>query len=1456
MLASIFHPATAAWFEGAFEAPTAAQRAAWPAIAEGAHTLLVAPTGSGKTLSAFLVALDRLLHTPPPADVAGPRVVYLSPLKALAADIERNLTGPLVGIAHVAGRMGTRVHPVAIDVRTGDTPADVRRRQAKSPGDLLVTTPESLYLLLTSAAADTLRDVAVVIVDEVHAILPTKRGVHLQLTLERLAAHTRRDPQRIGLSATVQPLEVAARFLGGDRPVHIADAAAPPDLALEICVPVDDMERPALPATPLAALFQEPAEGRGQAPSNQPRAGLWPAIHPCLVDDIRGHRSTLIFANSRLLCERLTKALGELAGTDILAAHHGSVHHAQRADLEARLKDGTLPALVATSSLELGVDMGAVDLVVLVEAPTSVASALQRVGRAGHQVGATSHAKFYPRFRGDLLACAVVAGAMKAGSIEPVRLPARPLDVLAQQLVAALVRSPATVAELGAWVRRAASYADLPDALLRATLAMLSGGGGVAHLAEVPTWLDWDHATDTVRARPSARLAAVLNAGTIPDRGLFRVRLGADGPFLGELDEEMVYECRAGDVIVLGASSWRIDTIGRDVVHVSAAPGRAGRLPFWRGERPSRPAALGAAQGAFLRGLEPVDPDGLAEHLAAIAPLDARAARNLAAYLTEQRAATGAWPTDRTLVVERFRDALGDWRVCVLSPWGQSVHAPWALAIESALAERTGAVVQATATDDGFTLRFAEGAGDDLPVDVLFPASEEVEDALLLRLRDHALFAGRFRENAARALLLPRRSARGRQPLWAQRRRSEALLAALRDAPSAPMVLETYREILADVFDLPALKALLDGVRDRSVRVVHAETRRASPMARGLTYEVVARWIYEADAPLAERRAAALAVDRDLLASLLGQDLLRDLLDADAIADVDAELQGRAEDRRARSREAMRDLLRRVGDLDDDELAARCEGDVDAWREAAAAARQIIPVRIGGSLRWIAVEDAGWIRDAVGVILPATVPSAHLAPVDDALFRWVQRYARTRGPFLPESLAARYGWPDGVVRAALDVLVVRGALVVGPLLAHHDGDVACDAEVLRRIKRRTLAGLRAEIEPVVADALQAFTLDWHGLGASKPHASGAERLQEVLAQLEGVAVPASALEADLLAPRISGAVGPQLDALGAAGGLVWRGDGAIGRDDGWVRLYTPEGLEHALAEHAPTGVEDPVGQRLLAHLAQRGACFLAELVRAADCDAETASRALFDLVWKGLVTNDTLAPLRAWVAGQRGAKLAGGRWSLLHDRASAPAPNATARALHRATGLLARWGVVSRDHVRYEEIAGGWSALAPVFGQLEDTGRVRRGWFVDGLGSGQFAQPGAVDRLRSARDARGFRWIAAVDPACLWGGVLPWPTPVDAPEAARPRRIPDAQVLLDGGRLLAWLGPAGKHLLRFDDEDATLDALTETLRARLGYRTLALDKVDGVAALEASVAPRLRARGWQADLRRLLLSRG
>ncbi|MFM2161171.1 MAG: hypothetical protein RLZZ383_683, partial [Pseudomonadota bacterium] len=1243
--------------------------------------------------------------------------------------------------------------------------------------------------------------------------------------------------------------------LGGDRPVHIANAAAAPSLALEICVPVDDMERPATPSSPLASLFQEVPDGRGQAPSNQPRAGLWPAIHPRLVEDIQSHRSTLIFANSRLLCERLTKALGELAGTDILAAHHGSVHHAQRAALEARLKDGTLPALVATSSLELGVDMGAVDLVVLVEAPTSVASALQRVGRAGHQVGATSHAKFYPRFRGDLLACAVVAGEMVAGRIEPIRLPQRPLDVLAQQVVAALVAGPSTVEEVARWVRRAASYADLPDDVLQATLAMLAGGGGVAHLAEVPVWLDWDRATDTLRARPAARLTAVLNGGTIPDRGLFRVRLGVDGPFLGELDEEMVFECRAGDVIVLGASSWRIDTIGRDVVHVSPAPGRAGRLPFWRGERPSRPAALGAAHGAFLRHLEEVAPDALADHLAQVAPLDRRAATNLAAYLSEQRATTGAWPTDRTIVVERFRDALGDWRICVLTPWGQAVHAPWALAIEAALAERTGAVLQTTATDDGLTVRFAEGAGDDLPLDALFPDAADLEDALLLRLRDHALFAGKFRENAARALLLPRRSAKGRQPLWAQRRRAEALLAALKDAPQAPMVLETYREILADVFDLPALRALLEGVRDRSVRVVHAETRRASPMARGLTFEVVARWIYEADAPLAERRAAALAVDRDLLASLLGHDLLRDLLSPEAISDIDAELQGLDEDRRARTPEAMQDLLRRVGDLNDEELAARCSGDVATWRDAAVASRRIVGVRIQGEARWIAIEDAGWLRDAVGVILPASVPNAHLTSVDDALVRWVQRYARGRGPFLPADLARRYGWPDGVVRAALDLLVARGALVVGPLLPQHEGDAACDADVLRRIKRRTLAGLRAEIEPVVADALQAFTLAWHGLGTETPRAPSSDRLADVVRQLEGVALPASALESEILAARVPGSVGPLLDALGAAGGLIWVGDGSLGRGDGWVRLYTPDGLEHAMADTPPQPVEDEVGTALLAHLAARGACFLAELVRASGRDAETATTALFELVWKGLVTNDTLAPLRAWVAGHRGARLAGGRWSLVHDRLVGTPTHATARALHRASTLLERWGVVSRDHVRHEAVAGGWAALAPVFGHMEDAGRARRGWFVDGLGSGQFALPGAVDRLRQARDVRGLRWLSAVDPACLWGGVLMWPTPVAAPESARPRRVPDALVLLDGGRPLAWLGPGHKQLLRFDDDDATLDAVTSSLRARLGYKSLALDKLDGVPALEAAAAPRLRARGWQQDLRRLLLSR-
>ncbi|HEX4898057.1 MAG TPA: DEAD/DEAH box helicase, partial [Candidatus Limnocylindrales bacterium] len=1207
-----------AWFEGAFEAPTPAQTGGWASIAAGNHTLIHAPTGSGKTLAAFLWCLDRLARDPSPPPTRGDpgsvRVLYVSPLKALTYDVERNLRAPLHGISLAAQRLGGEPPHISIASRTGDTPQEARRQLAKTPPDILVTTPESLYLILTSAARETLRGVETVILDEVHAVAGTKRGAHLALSLERLERLrpvAAQPLQRIGLSATQRPLETIARFLGGVGPgrvVSVVDAGTRKALDLEVIVPVEDMSR-------LGEVLPLEDQPGGPAWRDDMRTSIWPAIHPRILELIRAHHSTIVFTNSRRLAERLAHRLNDLAGEELVRAHHGSIAREQRLEIEEALKDGRLPALVATSSLELGIDMGAVDLVILVESPTSVASGLQRVGRAGHQVGEPSKGVLFPKFRGDLLEAAVVVGRMHDGAIETTVMPRNPLDVLAQQLVAMTVMDRWTVAELLEVVTRAAPFETLSREALEGVLGMLAGAYPSDEFAELKARVVWDRVTDVVEGRRDARVVAVTSGGTIPDRGLFGVFLageaGTPGRRVGELDEEQVYELRAGmhgDVVILGASSWRILDITPDRVIVEPAPGVPGKVPFWKGDAIGRPIELGRAIGAFVREAEADLARGAKGRAAAAArlrahhDLDELATENLLAYLEEERDVAGALPTDRRIVIERFRDELGDWRLVVLTPFGGRVHAPWTLAIEHRLRERLGLEAQTIWSDDGIAVRLPEGEGDGSLARLaeiealLFPTADEVEDLVLENVGGSALFASRFRENAGRALLLPRRRPGTRTPLWQQRQRSADLLAVASRYGSFPILVETYRECLSDVFDLEALRDVLGAVERREIMVHAVETVKASPFAASLLFDYVAAYMYEGDAPLAERRAGALALDRDLLRELLGQEELRELLDADALADLELSLQALANDRQAGTVDQLHDVLRRLGDLSMVEIGARVEGGADvaeAWVAELHAARRAVAARIGDEERWIAIEDAGRYRDGVGVSPPAGIPEAFLVPVAQALDGLLARWARTHGPFLAVDPAHRWGLPTGVVEDALGRLADRGSLVRGEFRPDGTEREWCDPEVLRLLRRRSLARLRREVEPVEPAALGRFLPAWQGVtavGESLPPLRGTaalERLAEVVDQLSGVAIPASVLERDVLPARIPGYQPRLLDELGALGEVAWVGRGSLGRDDGRVVLYRP-GREALRPARPPDGVERPGGPRheaIRAHLA-------------------------------------------------------------------------------------------------------------------------------------------------------------------------------------------------------------------------------------------------------------------------------
>jgi ATP-dependent Lhr-like helicase len=1485
-----FSVVTRDWFAGTFAAPTPAQTEAWSAIADGHNTLVIAPTGSGKTLAAFLWAIDALAGAPRSEREPGTRVLYISPLKALAVDVERNLRTPLAGMARVAAQKGLPAPEITVGLRSGDTPPAQRRQLISKPPDVLITTPESLFLMLTSAARTTLAGVQTVIVDEVHAIAGTKRGAHLALSLERLDAMLPTPAQRIGLSATVRPPEEVARFLSGSSPTTIVSPPAAKTFELSVQVPIPDM-------------------------TDLESGSIWPDVEAQLVDLVETHNSTIVFANSRRLAERLTARLNEIhaerTGTEAQApefnpkvaggspahllgsgqtygaptllarAHHGSVSKEQRAIVEEDLKSGRLKAVVATSSLELGIDMGAVDLVVQVESPPSVASGLQRIGRAGHQVGEISQGVLFPKHRTDLIGCAVTVQRMLAGQIETMKVPANPLDILAQHTVAASALEPLDVDRWFDTVRRSAPFASLPRSAFEATLDLLSGKYPSTEFAELRPRLVYDRDNGTVTARPGAQRLAVTSGGAIPDRGLFTVYLATDSETpsrVGELDEEMVYESRPGDVIALGATSWRITEITHDRVLVIPAPGQPARLPFWRGDDTGRPAELGRAVGAFTGELAALD-RGAFENRCAELGFNPYATENLWQLLDDQRTATNVVPTDATLLVERFRDELGDWRVILHSPYGLRVHGPLALAVGRRLRDRYGIDEKPTASDDGIVVRLpdtvSESGAESTPGAELFVFdADEIDPIVTAEVGGSALFASRFRECAARALLLPRRHPGKRSPLWHQRQRAAQLLDVARKYPDFPIVLETVRECLQDVYDVPTLAGLMGDIAARKIRVVETETATPSPFAASLLFGYVGAFMYEGDSPLAERRAAALSLDPTLLAELLGRVELRELLDPEVVAATGRQLQHLTSERAARDAEAVADLLRLLGPLTTEEVAARAGGaDVGGWLEALYAAKRALPVSFAGASWWVAIEDIGRLRDGVGVAVPVGVPASFTAAVADPLGELLSRYARTHAPFTTADVAARFGLGLRVAADVLGRLAADGKLVRGEFSTDAAGDEWCDAEVLRILRRRSLAALRAQVEPVSTSAYARFLPAWHGVGPGSAPNSGLDGLMAVIDQLAGVPLPASAVESLVLAPRVRDYSPALLDELLASGEVLWSGAGSISGSDGWVAFHAADSAPLTLA--AGSEIDFTAAHRaILDVLAGGGAFFFRQLAQQGIGEAELKA-ALWELIWAGWVTGDTFAPVRAMLSGTPGRKRSApahrpgrgrrpprlsrysvanpqaraadptvaGRWSALPT----PEPDSTTRAHHQAELLLTRHGVLTKGAVAAEGVPGGFAMLYKVLTAFEDAGRCQRGYFVESLGGAQFAVASTVDRLRSYLDGvdperRDYRALvlAAADPANPYGAALPWPSRSTEDSTARPGRKAGALVVLVDGELVWFLERGGRSLLSFAEDSAEANhaaavALADLVAARQ-VSSILIERINSASVLAPEVA--------------------
>lgn len=1465
MVLRSFHPAVREWFEKTYGEPTPPQAEGWPAIAAGRNVLILAPTGSGKTLAAFLQCLNWLYQRAEAGEdidgLSGVQVLYISPLKALNNDIYRNLELPLSGIKGAAAELGLTVPRLSAAVRTGDTPPDGRRAMMKKPPHILITTPESLFLMLSSAARRILRTVRFVIVDEIHALFPAKRGAHLSLCLEYLETLTVRPFQRIGLSATQRPLGEVAAFLGGaGRPVEIIDTGQRKSLDLRIELPVPDLRV-------------------------LPEKTIWPEIYQRLLELVEQHRSTLVFVNNRHVAERVTANLNDLAGRDIARVHHGSVSREVRLEVEAMLKAGDLKCLVATSSLELGIDVGAIDLVVQVESPHEVARGLQRVGRAGHVVGLPSKGRIVPKTRADLLEAAVIAREMAGARIESMHAPKNCLDVLAQVIVGMAVEREWETSELFDVVRRAHGYAQLGREEFERVLAMLSGQiAGEEEFLEMRPRLYWDRLNGRVSASDTGKRLVYTSGGTIPDRGTYGVYLAGSPVRLGELDEEFVFERRVGDRFVLGTNCWRVEEIRQDRVIVRPADG-APTVPFWRGEGFGRRYELGLRVGAFLREMEQrLDEDDLAEHLQKECLLDADAARNLIAYLRGQREAVGVLPTDRRLVIEEFQDELGEWRVVLHSVFGQRVNAALAMLLVADLRQKRGIQVESVRMDDAIVFQ-CPAAAEPPDLDPAALVEEDLDGKIAELVGPLTLFGLLFRQNAARALLLPRGAfGKKRTPLWLSRLKAADLLQVVQKHEAFPIVTETYREILGDIFDVQGLNALLLGIRTGAVQVFRCRRMEPSPFAQPALFGLVASYLYEPDLPKAERRLHALSLDRGALDRVLGRTEARQVLDGREIARALSEIRHEEALGKEPTPDEVHAILLRLGEIDaDDAVLADCENQLlrlaaDGRAVLAAWSPSEKDAVATGISAWLPAENLEDYKVALGPRLGPLrcargaeddgeagsdcVAARAVKSPAQAVEAVIRRYAGSRGLFTAAEVRARYGFPETEVLAILRRQEAEGRVVAGVFRSDGSSEEWCDAAFLQKVRRRSLARARREVEPREPEDFAAFLARWQGLGSP---GSGVEGVRKALEQLGGLFLPAGNWEGGVLPARVSDYQAAILDQLIGSGFFRWfaRGGGA-----GEVEVAFSQAGEAPWwggnggsdREGKPGSPGDPgtpvgaVGEAILSALESRGALFLPELWQMTSLSPQQTLDGLEELVLHGMVTNDTFGPIRHLLRRQAHgmrqrrplalgalAAMAGmGRWSSLRHSAARRQPLPE----NLAEMLLARYGIVSREVAAADRIP--WRAVSPVYAEWEIAGRVRRGYFVRGLSGVQYGRSAAVEGLRVGPTAGlpEMLGLTARDPALAWGRLLP------SRDAAAPRGQNAVVVLRRGVPVLAGEGRPLRVTPIVPLETGALEAALRELFKPLKWTTpsgrkIEVEEYGGVPVLNSAVAETLATLGFE-----------